>query len=91
MIGDWLLGGTSTWGELLRTLGFAHAPGLLFVVGIVPFVGWVAKPIIGIWMLAAGVVAVRQALDFSTGKALGTVLLGWLIAGLLGIGGGMLA
>jgi hypothetical protein len=29
-------------------------------------------------MLVCGVVAVRQALDFTTGKAIGTVILGWL-------------
>ena len=31
-----------------------------------------------VWMLVCGVVAVRQALDFTTGKAIGTVVLGWL-------------
>ncbi len=30
-------------------------------------------------MLVCGVVAIRQALDFTTGKAIGTVLLGWLV------------
>ena len=28
LIGDKLLGGTATWGELLRALGFAQAPGV---------------------------------------------------------------
>ena len=32
LIGDKLLGGTATWGELLRTLGFAQAPGVLFLL-----------------------------------------------------------
>src|SRR5690606_10356704 len=36
LIGDKLLGGTASWGELLRTLGFAQAPGVLYVLGIVP-------------------------------------------------------
>src|SRR3982750_521073 len=31
VIGDKLLGGTATWGELLRTLGFAQAPGVLMI------------------------------------------------------------
>jgi hypothetical protein len=30
-------------------------------------------------MLACAVVAIRQALDFTTGKALGTALIGWLV------------
>jgi hypothetical protein len=62
LIGDKLMGGTATWGELLRTLGFAQAPGILLIVGI--------------WMLFTGVVAIRQALDFGTGRAIATALLG---------------
>jgi hypothetical protein len=33
LIGDKVLGGTATWGELLRTLGFAQAPRVLMVLG----------------------------------------------------------
>lgn len=51
-------------GQLLRTVGFAAAPGWLRVFGIVPILSdgvvWVA----GAWMLAANFVAVRQALDY---------------------------
>lgn len=83
LIGDKLLGGTATWGELLRTLGFAQAPGVLSVLGIIPILGGVVRFIVGIWILVAGVIAVRQALDFSTGKAVATVLLGWLVMMLL--------
>lgn len=78
LIGDKLLGGTATWGELLRTIGFAHAPGVLMVLAIIPLLGWLVTAVVGIWMLIAGVIAIRQALDFSTGKAIGTALLGWL-------------
>ena len=83
LIGDKLLGGTASWGELLRTLGFAQAPGVLFVLGIVPLLGGLVRFVVGIWILVAGVVAIRQALDFSTGKAILTVLLGWLAMMLL--------
>jgi hypothetical protein len=31
-----------------------------------------------VWLLVAGIIAIRQALDFSTGKAIATALLGWL-------------
>lgn len=78
LIGDKLLGGTATWGELLRTIGFAQAPGVLMILGIIPFLGGIVRAVVGIWLLVAGVVAIRQALDFSTGKALVTALLGWL-------------
>lgn len=83
LIGDKLLGGTASWGELLRTLGFAQAPGVLNVLGIVPLLGGLVRFIVGVWILIAGVIAIRQALDFSTGKAIATVLLGWLAMMLL--------
>jgi hypothetical protein len=69
-------------GELLRTLGFAAAPGLLQVLGAVIPGG--AAPVFALailWTLAATVVAVRQALDFSsTGRALAVCGLGWLLS-----------
>ncbi len=78
IIGDKILGGTATWGELLRTLGFAQAPGVLAVLGIIPGMQDIVSLVIGIWLLTTGIVAIRQALDFSTGKAIATALLGWL-------------
>lgn len=83
IVGDWILGGTATWGEMLRTIGFAHAPGILMVLAAIPLLGWGVELVVGVWMLIAGVIAVRQALDFGTGKALATVLLGWLAMGFL--------
>lgn len=61
----------SDHGELLRTIGFAAAPGWLGVVGLVPGAQpWALMLILG-WMLAAMVVAIRQALDYcSTGRAI---------------------
>ena len=78
-IGTRLFEGTATWGELLRTLGFAQAPGVLVLVVLIPVIGWMVLPVIAIWMLVTGVVAIRQALDVSTGKAVLTALLGWLV------------
>jgi hypothetical protein len=78
IIGDKVLGGTATWGELLRTIGFAQSPGVLMIFGIIPILGGAVRIIVAIWLLIAGIVAIRQALDFSTGKAVVTALLGWL-------------
>lgn len=80
LIGDKLLGGTATWGELLRTLGFAQTPRVLLLLAIIPLVGWLVRLVVAIWLLVAGVIAIRQALDFSTGKAILTALLGWIAA-----------
>ena len=79
LIGSRLFHGTATWGELLRTLGFAQAPSVLAVFGIIPGIRGILFAVLGIWTLTAGVIAVRQALDFSTGKAIFTVVIGWLV------------
>lgn len=78
LIGDKILGGTATWGELLRTLGFAQTPGVFGALALLPVVGGVVRVVLAIWVLVAGIIAIRQALDFGTGKAILTALLGWL-------------
>lgn len=91
IVGDMLLGGTATWGELLRTLGFAQAPGVLFALGFIPLIGWIAVPVAGIWILITSFVALRQALDVGNGLTLLTVLLGAIPYGILRlIAGGIL-
>jgi hypothetical protein len=79
LIGAKLLGGTATWGELLRTIGFAQTPGVLHVLGIIPFLGGVIRLGVALRVLIAGIIAIRQALDVSTGKAILTAVLGWLV------------
>jgi hypothetical protein len=77
-------------GQLLRTTGFASAPGLLRVFGILPGVTLPVFVITAVWMLAAMVVSVRQALDFqSTARAIAVCILGWLLAGAFAIGVGL--
>lgn len=67
-------------GQMLRTIGFSASPGVLQVLGIIPFLGVLINFIISVWMLIAMVIAVRQALDYSsTGRAVGVVLIGWLV------------
>ena len=71
-VGVRVFDGTADYGEMLRVLGFAQAP---LVLAIIPFFGWV----FAIWAFVAGVVAIREGLDFSTGKAIGTAAVGWII------------
>ena len=67
-------------GELLRTLGFAASPGLIRVAGVIPVLGPLVMFASAIWMLAATVIAVRQALDYSsTGRAVGVCIIGWIV------------
>jgi hypothetical protein len=74
--------------EVLRTTGFAFAPALFDVFAFLPAVGALVVRLADFWVLACGIVAVRQALDFSTLRAVGTyglayVLLLLLLTGLL--------
>lgn len=72
VIGTKVFKGTADFGEMLRVLGFAQAPR---VIGVIPFLG----PVAAVWVLVASVVAIREGLDFSTGRAVGTALGGWLV------------
>jgi hypothetical protein len=68
-------------GELLRTIGFATTPGLFCVFGIMPGATWPVFAASYVWMLVAMVVAVRQALDYtSTARAAAVCILGWVLA-----------
>jgi len=67
-------------GQLLRTIGFSSAPGLIRVFGFTPDLMSITFIGAGIWMLIAMVIAVRQALDYqSTWRAIGVVVIGFLI------------
>ena len=80
IIGTTLLNTPATeanWGQLARTTGFAQTPGLLRIFGFIPFIGSLLVIIGSIWQVAAMVVAVRQALDYtSKWRALGVVVIG---------------
>ncbi len=68
----------SDLGEMLRTLGYAHVPQVLVFFVFIPGAGPVIALVGSAWKLTAAVVAIRQALDFSTGRAITTALLGYL-------------
>ena len=71
----------SSAGELLRTIGFAATPGCLRVLGVLPGVTTPVFVITAVWMLAAMIVAVRQALDYdSTARAVAVCVVGWTLA-----------
>ncbi len=77
-------------GELLRTIGFAAAPGMLRIFGIVPGAAIPAFAITAVWMLATMVVAVRQALDYeSTARAVAVCAIGWALALAIAVGLGL--
>jgi hypothetical protein len=68
-------------GQLLRTIGFASAPGILRVAGVIPGTQSAVFAVTAVWMLMAMIVAVRQALDYtSTARAFAVCALGWALA-----------
>lgn len=71
---------SADYGELLRTIGFSSAPGVIRVLGIFPVLEGIVFFVASVWMLVAMVVAVRQALDYSgTLRAVGVCVIGWVI------------
>ena len=66
--------------ETFRVLGFAAAPGLLGFITIIPLLGYLIMFVIWLWQIAAMIVAVKAALDYSTiGKAIVVVLIGFIV------------
>ena len=71
-------------GQLLRTMGFAQAPGLFAFIAVIPLLGWLVWLAIVAWSMAATVVAVRQALDYDdTWRAVVAVILAVVVAMIL--------
>lgn len=84
-IGVKLMGCTSDFGELLRTMGFATAPKILFLLGVLPLgrLAFVLALGVGTLNTITSVLAVRHALDVSTGRAILVCVLGLVAAFLL--------
>lgn len=75
---------SSNMGELVRTVGFAQVPGIFRIFSAIPILGYVVTFVVWVWMLAAFVIAARQALDYkSTGRAIAVCAIGWVINGVL--------
>ena len=78
-VGTKLFGGQADAGEMLRTLGYAYTPRLLGLLSFIPCVGPFIALAGAILSLVAAVIAIREALDFDTGKAILTTIIGWVI------------
>jgi len=73
-------GTQADWGQLARVIGFAQAPALLRVLGIIPLLHGLVFLVTALWTLVAVVIGVRQALDYtSTLRAVAVCFLGWLV------------
>ena len=67
--------------ELLRSIGFAAAPGTLFALAAIPVAAAYVFVVVSLWMIAATVIAVRQALDYTTTwRAVAVCVIAWLLS-----------
>lgn len=96
---SWIIVGVATWfvgtrflgapdigggpGRTLRTTGFGRAPQLLLVLGFIPVIGWIVAVVAWIWGLITSVLAVREALDVSTSKAIITMIVAAIALGIV--------
>jgi hypothetical protein len=78
-VGTRFFGGTATYGELLRTLGFAQAPRVLAIFSFIPVLGGIIVLLAAIWSLVASFIGTRQALDIDNTKTLLTILIGLVV------------
>jgi hypothetical protein len=81
LVGAYLLKGpqtSATFGEVLRALGFSYSPSLIAILGLIPGIGFLFTFIAAIWSLIASVIALRQALEVSTGRAVAVVVVAFL-------------
>lgn len=73
------LDGKSSVMEMARTLGYASAPQLLGAFAFIPCIGWLVALAGVLLALAAGVIAIRESMEFDTTKAVVTAVLGFIV------------
>ena len=77
-------GTNADFGALLRAMGFANAPGVLKLLGIVPELRMLVFFVAMVWVLVATVTAVRHALSYtSSWRAIGVCAIPLLASQLL--------
>ena len=79
-VGVFLFKGKTDIPEMMRVLGYASAPNVLGIFAAIPCLGIIPVIIGGILSLIAGVIAVREAMDFDTTKAIITVVIAWVVS-----------
>ena len=84
----WLVGATilktpethAEWGQLARGTGFAQTPGILTIFVFIPVIGGIIALIAFVWQFVAMMIAVRQALDYtSTWRAFFVILISFIV------------
>ncbi len=79
LVGTRFFGGLSNTSEMLRALAYASTPRLLGIVSFIPCLGPLAVVVGFILSLVAGIIAIREAMQFDSNKALLTALVGIIV------------
>lgn len=88
LIGVRVFKGTAGFREILRTIAFAYTPvALQILLPLFMMYEWIFLVLVGtnVWMIAALVIAVRQSLDLTTGKAFGIVVLAGIVYSIISV------
>mgnify|MGYP001814715501 CR=1 FL=1 len=70
MVGTRVFGGDADYGQMLRVIGFSYVPN---VIGVIPWLGFVGA----VWALFAALIGIREGMDFTTSRAILTLVAGW--------------
>ena len=66
---------------VFRAMGFASAPGLIRLLGLIPNMAATTFLIASVWMFVAAVVAIKQAMNYqSIYRAAGVCMISWIIS-----------
>jgi hypothetical protein len=79
IVGTRLFKGETDIPEMLRVLGYAYAPTLLGLLSFIRCIGWIFTLAGGLLALVAGILAIREAMDFDTSDAIVTAVIGWVV------------
>ena len=69
---------SATYVGVLRAVGFANSPGVLGFLSLLPYIGTIILLVVSAWVLVAEIVALRQAIQLSTLRAIGVWALSML-------------
>lgn len=78
-VGTTFFKGRSQPMEMMRTLAYAGIPRLLGVLGIIPCVGWIGALAGFLLSIVAGVIAIRESMEFDNTSAIITAVIGFLL------------
>jgi len=74
-----MLGGKSSIPEMMRTLAYAQVPAFVSVLGFIPCLGFLFVVAGFLLSIGAGVIAIRESMEFDTMNAAITAVIGILV------------